>query len=87
MSGRMIALLIAALSGVAMAVQGTLNGALGKAIGLWETTMIVHVVGAAIVGVLIFGFKLGAFELDKCAAAPWYTYLGGVLSIDRKSVV
>ena len=81
MGGRITALLIAALSGVTMALQGTLNSVLGKAVGLWEATMIVHIVGAVIVAVMVFVFKTGVFDLEKWAAAPWYTYLGGLLSV------
>ncbi|MEG6617161.1 DMT family transporter [Peptococcaceae bacterium 1198_IL3148] len=81
MDGKILALIVAAVSGMAMALQGTLNSALGKVIGLWETTLVVHFIGAGIVAVLIFGFKGGASDLDKWLQAPWYTYLGAVLSI------
>ena len=33
-------LLLAGISGAAMALQGTLNGALGKALGVWESTLL-----------------------------------------------
>ena len=45
-----IALVIAALSGIAMAVQGSLNTTLGEHIGLLAGTFLVHVIGS------IFGF-------------------------------
>lgn len=74
-------LVIAALAGVAMAIQGSLNSALGKVIGLWETTFIVHFVGLLLVSALLFICRLG----DGCWAdyhrAPWYTYLGGILGV------
>ncbi|WP_031516445.1 DMT family transporter [Desulfofalx alkaliphila] len=81
MDVRIVALIVAALAGATMAVQGTLNSALGKAVGLWEMTLIVHVIGAAIAAVLVFLFKMGTLDLAKWATAPWYTYLGGALSL------
>lgn len=81
MDGKFLALVIAAVSGLTMALQGTLNSALGKNVGLWETTFIVHAVGTVVVGVLVFVCRLGTCDLAKWTSAPWYTYLGGVLSV------
>ncbi|RKO68228.1 DMT family transporter [Desulfofundulus salinus] len=81
MSVRLLALAIAALSGVTMAVQGSLNAALGKVIGLLETTFVVHLVGLILVAVLLFGFHLGDGRLADYAQAPWYYYLGGMLGV------
>ena len=74
-------LAIAALAGAAMAVQGTLNSALGKIVGQWESTLIVHVVGvvAAVLFMLVLG--VGFTGLSKLGSAPWYTYLGGILNV------
>lgn len=73
--------LLAALSGVCMAVQGALNGALGKIIGLFETTFIVHLIGTIVVGIFLFGFQFQKENWQMTLGAPWYTYLGGVISI------
>lgn len=81
MDGKLLALLIAMLSGITMAVQGTFNSSLGKAIGLWETTLVVHVLASVLVAILIFAFKIGDGNLAHWSDAPWYTYLGAVLSI------
>jgi len=74
-------LAIAALSGAAMALQGTLNTALGKILGIWESTLIVHIVGTitALLVILALGVGFGGF--GKIGSAPWYTYLGGVLNV------
>lgn len=74
-------LAIAALSGAAMALQGTLNAALGKIVGVWESTLIVHIVGtlASLIVILILG--IGWSGLGKAGSAPWYVYLGGVLNV------
>lgn len=81
MGVRLLALVIAALAGVTMAVQGSINAVLGKVIGLLETTFVVHLVGLVVVALLLFGFHLGDGHLHRYAQAPWYTYLGGVLGV------
>ena len=62
----MLALFLAALSGMFMALQGSLNTALAKVVGLLE-------------GLLLVGLGMGS--LGHAAKAPWYTYLGGILSV------
>ncbi|AGK99729.1 DMT family transporter [Desulfoscipio gibsoniae] len=81
MSAKLLALLIAAASGVAMALQGSLNAALGKIIGLLETTFIVHLVGLLVIFLLLFVFRMGDGDWHRYAEAPWYTYLGGILGV------
>lgn len=81
MTVRIIALIIAALSGVTMAFQGTLNSVLSKVIGLLEATFVVHLVGLLFVSLLLFVFKLGEGKLSLISQAPLYTYLGGILGV------
>lgn len=81
MSLKALPLVIAALSGVAMAIQGSINSSLGKVVGLWETTFIVHLTGLLLVAALLFICKVGDGCLGDLAQAPWYTYLGGVLGV------
>ncbi|HHW54902.1 MAG: DMT family transporter [bacterium] len=76
-----IYLLVALISGAAMALQGSLNSALGKIIGLWEATLLVHIIGTATVGAVILFTPLNQGDLTKLGDAPWYTLLGGVLSV------
>lgn len=72
---------IAALSGAAMAVQGSLNAALGKVVGILESTLIVHLVGTIITLIIIIAMGLGFSNMGKLAQAPWYVYMGGVLNV------
>lgn len=74
-------LIIAALSGVAMAIQGTLNSYMSKIIGQLEATFMVHIIGLIAVVIVLFGFKLGQGHLDKLGQVPWYGYLGGIISV------
>ncbi|MGB4291224.1 MAG: DMT family transporter [Dethiobacteria bacterium] len=76
-----LALLIAAIAGMAMALQGSLNAALGKIIGTLETTFVVHIVGIAVIMSVLYLFRLGKGNLLLLKDAPWYTYLGGVLGV------
>ncbi|MFA7468296.1 MAG: DMT family transporter [Desulfotomaculaceae bacterium] len=81
MSVKMLALFIAALAGVTMALQGSLNTALGKVIGLLETTFVVHLVGLLLAGMLLFVLRLGSGDWHRYPDVPWYFYLGGILGV------
>lgn len=81
MSVKLLALLIAAVAGVTMAVQGTLNAALGKVVGLLEATMVVHLVGLVFATLLVISLRLGNLSWHNFTQAPWYTYLGGILGV------
>jgi len=75
------ALLIAAVSGVAMALQGTVNSQLSQKTNIWEATFLVHVIGTVTVTIIMFGFGLGRLSISKWISVPWYLYLGGILSV------
>ena len=77
----LIYLAIAALSGAAMALQGTLNTVLGKIVGTWESTLVVHVIGALASLLLIMVLGIGFSFFTKLSQVPWYGYLGGILSV------
>lgn len=72
---------LAAGAGILMAVQGSLNGALGKIIGVLEGNFLVHAVGLVLVAVILFIFGLGKGDLTKLVEVPWYLYLGGVINV------
>lgn len=81
MAGNILSLLLALLSGALMAVQGSMNTALSKVIGLLETTFVVHVIGTIMVMILLFILQMGKGNLHVAGDAPWYVYLGGVISV------
>jgi transporter family-2 protein len=76
----LIPLLIGAVAGVCMAFQGSLNTLLSKAVGLLEATFVVHLIGVVAIAVLLL-LRLGKGNLASLGEAPWYAYLGGLLSI------
>lgn len=76
----LIPLLTGIIAGISMAVQGSLNTLLSKVIGLLEATFMVHLIGTAALVVLLL-LRLGHGNLARVGEAPWYAYLGGLLSI------
>lgn len=76
----MLALLSAAVSGIAMAIQGSLNTALSKKIGLVPGTFTVHLVGAIFALVLLL-FGVGKSQWQELPQVPWYNFIGGVLGV------
>lgn len=72
---------LAAIAGLAMAVQGSLNAALSKVIGLFPATLVVHIIGTVLTAAAVIFHIGGGGNLAKIAAAPWYTYLGGILNV------
>lgn len=81
MPTNVLSLLLALLSGALMAVQGSMNTALSKVIGLLETTFIVHLMGTVVLLILLFILRMGKGNFSDVAAAPWYLYLGGLISV------
>lgn len=74
-------MVLAVISGILMAVQGSLNASLSKVIGLLEATFIVHISGTVVVLLLLFVFGLGKGNLHAITEAPWYAYLGGIVGV------
>jgi transporter family-2 protein len=79
MSNRILFLILAALSGALMAIQGTFNSVLGKVIGLLESTFAVHLVGVVTAGALLL--TLGNGNFSKAGEAPWFAWLGGPIGV------
>ena len=75
------ALLLAAFAGIIMAFQGALNASLGKIVGSFESTLVVHLVGTAAVAIPFLIVKGGKGGLVHLRQAPWYSLLGGVLGV------
>ncbi|MGI6120553.1 MAG: DMT family transporter [Desulfosporosinus sp.] len=71
---------IAALSGIAMAIQGTINAALSNKTSLLSATLVVHIIGTLIALVVVLSWRVPFLKYDW-PLIPWYLYLGGILSV------
>jgi len=74
------AVILALFSGVAMAVQGSLNSALGKLIGFLEAALLVHSTATLfLLMILLPSFRQG--DLVRMISIPWYLWLGGMVGV------
>jgi len=72
--------LLATVSGIAMAIQGTLNSSLSQKTSLLSATLVVHVIGTLVALIAALAWKTPLLK-NHWIAIPWYLYLGGVLSV------
>ena len=77
----LLSLIFAALAGILMAVQGSMNGALSKLVGAWEGNLLVHAIGLAVLLALVFVFGAGEGGFLRLKTVPWYLYLGGLINV------
>ena len=75
----MMPIIFAIISGVAMSVQGVFNTKLGDKIGLWETTVLVQVIG--LISALIVSFICGNGSYRELQNTNKLYLLGGILGI------
>ena len=80
MNFNLFALGLGAMAGLLMAVQGAMNAMLTKAIGIFETSLVVNLLGLIVSGALLV-FGLGSGNLARYPAVPWYASLGGILAV------
>lgn len=71
---------LAAISGAAMAIQGTLNSQLSQKTSLLSSTLVVHLIGTIIALTAVLIWKVPILQ-HKWSEVPWYLYLGGLLSV------
>lgn len=81
LTGTLLALLFALMSGIAMALQGSLNAALAKIIGLLEATFIVHASATVMLIIMVFILRMGHGDFSTYNHAPWFLYVGGAIGI------
>lgn len=80
LSSEVFYLLLALVSGVFMAVQGSLNAALSKGVGLREATFVVQLTGLILMACVWLALRERQMPL-VWSQVPWYAYLGGVLGV------
>lgn len=71
---------LAAISGTAMALQGTLNSQLTQKTSLLSSVLAVHIIGTIVATLAVISCKV-PFLQHKWTQIPWHLYLGGVLSV------
>jgi len=71
---------MATLSGVAMAIQGTINSQLTQKTSLLSATFAVHLIGTLVAFATILFWKV-PIQNHKWFEIPWYYYLGGLLNL------
>lgn len=72
--------LVATISGIAMAIQGTINASLSQKTSLISATFVVHIVGTLVAFIVVLAWRT-SFLKHPWSSIPWYLYLGGVLSV------
>ncbi len=69
--------LLALLTGVLISLMITANGKLTDSVGLYSSSVIIHLVGLTIMTIILILKKTNPFKNFQ----PWYFYLGGVLGV------
>jgi transporter family-2 protein len=72
--------LFATISGIAMAIQGTMNSSLSQKTSLLSATLVVHIIGTLVALVAVFAWRVPLLNYNWISV-PWYLYLGGILSV------
>jgi len=72
--------LVAAISGIAMAIQGTLNSSLSQKTSLLSATLAVHIIGTLVALIAALAWRTPLLKYHWISV-PWYLYLGGILSV------
>ncbi|MDR3584426.1 MAG: DMT family transporter [Desulfosporosinus sp.] len=72
--------LVAAISGIAMAIQGTINSSLSQKTSLLSATLLVHIIGTLVALIAVLAWRSPLLKYHW-VSVPWYLYLGGILSV------
>ena len=73
-------LAVAALAGLTMALQVSMNSMLGKKIGVFESSLFAHLSAALIFFILIL-LNIRKGNMEAWREVTWYLYLGGLLGV------
>ena len=72
--------LVATISGIAMAIQGSINSSLSQKSSLLSATLVVHIIGTIVALIAVLAGRIPLLK-HPWSSIPWYFYLGGVLSV------
>jgi bacterial/archaeal transporter family-2 protein len=79
MTSILIAIILAAIAGMAVTIQSPLASTLNQRIGQIESVFIVHVGGTIVSGIILLFLSGG--NMRAWRETPWYTWLAGVLGL------
>jgi transporter family-2 protein len=79
MVNSMMIILIAALGGVAVAIQAQMMGQLDKKIGTIESVFITYGSGGLLIGLIMLAMRGG--NISSISSVPLYTLLAGVVGL------
>lgn len=79
MSSFTLLAIVAAVAGVAVAVQALFMGHLDRSVGTIESVFLTYGSGAVLIGLVMFAMRGG--NLGEWHAAPWYAYSAGLLGL------
>jgi transporter family-2 protein len=81
-------ILLVALVGVFIAIQGPINSHLGRAIGSpWTAALISFLVGTVALAAVVLSQPSARTALRQCGQAPWWAWTGGLLGACYVTVV
>ena len=69
------------LAGLLMAVQGSINGQVSKYIGALEGNFLMHMIGLAVIFLLLFVVRIGDGDWGRLREIPWYGYSSGLINV------
>jgi len=72
--------IFATISGIAMAIQGTINSSLSQRTSLLSATLVVHIIGTVVAFIALLAWRAPLLKYNW-TSVPWYLYLGGILSV------
>ncbi len=75
-----LTLLAGVVAVVAIATQSSFGATLSRAIGLWPTAFVVHLVGTLVALLPLWAFRADS-QWQNLSAAPWYLYLSGAVGV------
>ncbi len=79
MTHSIMVILVAALGGVAVAIQAQMMGQLDKSLGTIESVFITYGGGGLLIGIVMLGMRGG--NLTSISAVPQYTLLAGAVGL------
>lgn len=79
MNASLSLMLIAALGGFALTLQGHMMGVMDRSLGTLESVFITYTVGGALIGLLMLFYNGG--NLGQWQQLPWWVFGSGILGL------